>query len=227
MSAPCAGILLFRTGHSSRFSSSDLSGKRKSVGKEKLSEACQLSDFFSGELIVIMRSLIAVKSNQMSPILQIIGQLSSFMKGINSWGKIFPGEIAVKFSRGYVESLSIHSCCSIGVTSSSVIRALDVGPLNWRRYAPWNFQALRARVNGRYLRPLMPTLGSKLTVTLSDPIIVVISIERCNADQIIAGVAAENDGWILPAWRRCGDVAHCYRLSSAVRAGIDKGGRHE
>ena len=227
MSAPSASTSLVRTRRSSRLSSSNLSGKCKSVGKEKLSEACQLRDFLPSELIVIMRSLIAIKTNQMSPILQIIGQLAGFMKGINPWGEILPGEIAVKFSRGYVESLSIHSRCSIGMTSSSVIRALDVGSLNWRRYASWNFQTLRARVNGRYLRPLMPTLSPKFTVTLSDPAIVVRSVLRGNANQVVAGIAAEDDGWILSAWCRGGDVAHCYRLSSTVRAGIDKGSRHE
>lgn len=227
MTALCAGILLLRTGSSSCLSSSDLSRKCESVGEEKLSKACKLEDFVWAQFIVVMRSLIPVKPDQVGPLLQIIGQLPSLIKGINPWREVLSCEAAVKLSSGYVKSLSIHGCRSIGVASGSVIRALRVCPLNGWRDVVWNFHALWRRVNAFYHRSPCLAFSTELSVALSDPAVVERCISRCHADQVIAGIATKHDGGISSPGRRCHHVAHSHRLGSAVRTGINEGVCHE
>jgi len=227
MTAPCAGILLLRTGSCSCLSSSDLSRKCESVGEEKLSKACELGDFFRTQFIVVMCSLIPVKPDQVGPLLQIIGQLPGLIKGINPWREVLSCEAAVKLSSGYVKSLSIHGCCSIGVASGSVVRALRVCPLNGWRNVSWYFHALWRRVNVFYHRSPCLAFSTKLSVALSDPAVVERCILRCHADQVIAGVATKYDGGIFSAGCRCHDVAHSHRLGSAVRTCINEGVCHE
>lgn len=227
MTGACANVSLPRAKSRSCLSSSDLSGKRKSVGEEKLSKASQLEDFFRAQFIVVMCSLIAIKPDQVGPLLQIIGQLSRLMKGINPWSEVLSCEAAIKLPGRHVESLPIHGCCSIGVASGSVIRALHICPLNGRRDVFWNFYALWRRVDPCYHCSPCLAFCTKLAVALSDPAVVERSMFRCHTHQVIAGIAAKYDGGIFSARRRCHHVTHSHRLRPAVRAGINEGVCHE
>lgn len=227
MSAPCASALLLRAGSSSCLSSGDLSWKCERVGEKKLSKACELGDFFRAQLIVVMRSLIAIKPDQVRPLLQVIGQLPSLMKGINSWREVLSREAAIELSGGNVESLPIHGCRSVGMASGCVIRSLRIRPLDGWGDVLWNLHSLWCWVNFCYHRSPRSAFGTKLPVTLSDPAVVECCISRCDADQVIAGITAKYDSGIFSAWRRCHHITHSHRLGSAVRAGIYEGICHE
>ena len=227
MTAHCAGILLLRTGGSSCLSSSDLSRKCESVGEEKLCKTCELGNLFLAQFIVIMGSLVSIKPDQMGPVLEIIGQLSSLMKCINPRREILFRQGRVQLSCSNVESLSIHSRCSVRMTAGSVVRTLNVSPANCRRDVLRNFHSLWTRIDVSYYRVLCPALNTKLPVALSDPAMITRRVVRCYADQVVAGITAKYDRWISPS--RCGSchVAHGDRFSEAMGAGINEGGRHE
>lgn len=219
--------LLLGVGSSSCLSSRDLRGKRESVGEEKLGKTRELGNLFLAQLIVIMGSLISVKPDQMGPVLEIIGQPSSLMKCINPRREILFREARVQLSCSNVESLPVHGRCSVRMTAGSIVRALNVSPANRRRDVLRNFHSLWARIDVSYHRVLRPALNAKLPVALSDPAMITRRVVGCYADQVIAGVAAKYDGWISPS--RCGSchVTHRDRLSEAMGAGINEGGRHE
>lgn len=125
---------LFGAGSSScRLPRRYLSGQCESVGKEKFSEARELGYLFHAELIVTVCAMIAIESDQMGPLLQIIGQSSRLMKGVDPRGKILSSESCVQLPGSDIKGFSVHSSCRIRVLALRIVDPLLIRAANDRR----------------------------------------------------------------------------------------------
>lgn|GEM_PF-3969504 len=204
-----------------------LGGKSESVRQEKFGKARELRNLVIAEFIVIVRALIPIKSDEVRPLLQVVREPASFMQGVNSWSEILPSQVLIKLPCRQIECFAVHRSCGIRLSPRSIIRALQVSPLNRARNAVRSLYSFRARVNGRDHSPLVAALAVKLPMALGNPCMGGGPIPGSNAHQLVASVATENDCRISTSRGGSSDIAHPNRVSQAVRTRINEGGSHE
>lgn len=211
----------------SGFSCCDLGRKSERVGQEQFRETRKLCNFLFAQFVVIVRTVVSVKPNQVRPFLQVIGQLSSFMKGVNSWSEVLSGQSGIDLSRSHVKRLSVHRRSGVRMASRRIVGTLYVRPFYRRGYVLGDLKSPWSWIYLAYFSSLATTNLLKLTIFSRYPAMIRGSITDGNANEIITGVASKHDSWIDTLRSSGRHVRHSDRFRQAMWACAHEGSCHE
>lgn len=103
----------------------DLRRQGECVRQEHLGEVLELADLLARQFFFAMCTLIAIKANQVRPLLQIGRQLSVRGEKVNALCKSLAGKGSVEFSRRDINRLAEHRRTGICVPMARVLKALN------------------------------------------------------------------------------------------------------
>lgn len=210
----------------SRFSGGDLGRQGKCVGEKELGEAGELGEFLISKLVLIVRSLIAIKTNEVRPLFKIVSEFSSFVQGINARREILAGKRAIQLSGRYINRLAIHRCCRIHVLSFSVICSLLKSTLDRNGYVVGHDGSMWSGINKKNFGVVIFGNLRNFTASVIQPVQVSTESPKAYADNVVASVALKNYGWTKFGHIRRANQSHADRVCQAVRTIANVGNSH-
>lgn len=218
-------IPLLGTG-SSCLPGSHLSGQREGVGEEKFSEARELGYLFHAQLVVIVRAMIAIEPDQMGPLLQIIGQSSRLMEGVDPRGKVLSSESCVQLSGRDIKGFSVHSRCRVHVLALRIVDPLLICAANDRRRMFRRICSLWSRIDTNDSSVVSFHRVFQWTRFMGKPIDRYSASLHADTENVVATVALKHRRWSLSRQLRVSSKRHSYCFSQTVGAVSNIGNSH-
>lgn len=174
------------------FARQNLRWKRERVDEKKPGEFFELFDFSSIELVVVVCTLIPVKTDKVCPFLQIERELSTIRKEINSFCQHLACKRWIKLARSCVNSLSEHGSGRISIASASVIETLHERTFDCLGNTCRRCKAILLGIFENYRRLRLLDVPIEVTRESSHPSGVVGGVEEADARNLAAPVAGKH-----------------------------------
>ncbi len=208
------------------FARENLCGKRKRVDEEQLGEFFELFNLGGSELFVVVGTLIAIEANEVSPFLQISGELSIVGEEVNPFRQHLACKRWIKFTSGCINGLSEHGGRCISVSAASIVETLDERAFNRLRNARRSSEAVLLWIldNNRRFRLLYVSV--EIAQERHHPICTVGRVEEADAKDFRASIAGERRRAACISFGNQCDWLHSHVGRAAMRAVSDKSYRH-